>query len=283
MGNSIYQKKLVLIQQEEHRICFDSLEMVDEADKMIHFIQNILTDIKQQVIKDGFQSEHEEIDFFKRIKPHILGKLFYYNKVYRIETSCPVKSGKLYYKHFSKALGKLNMEHKKNMYNSGFYQYYRSGRTDFDHIYYRLGNIHFNTGLNSFAFEIDPQVSTYYDYKAAKIISTELLYAFLFSKVSPQDKEVKLLNKPSHYHNELIWTGSKAALVELIYALHASGNISHGKIGLRKMSSIVESILKIELGDVHHSFYKMKERSRSRTNFLELLKTSLEQFMNRKL
>ena len=283
MGNSMYQKRLLLIQQEEHRICFDCLEMVDEADKMIHFIQNILTDINQQVSKEGFQSKNEEIDFFKRIKPNILGKLFYYNKVYRIETSCPVKSGKMYYKHFSKALGKLNMEHKKHMYNSGFYQYFRSGRTDFDHIYYTLGNIHFNTGVNSFAFEIDPQVSTYYDYKAAKIISNELLYSFLIAKVSPEDKEVKLLNKPSYFHNELIWTGSKSALIELIYALHASGNVSHGKIGIKKMSSIVESVLKIELGDVHHAFHRMKERSGSRTAFLEQLKVSLEEFMNRRL
>jgi hypothetical protein len=284
MGNSTYQKKLLLIQQEEHRLCLEPLETVAEADKMIHFIKNILPDIKRQVTLEGFLSETEEIDFFKRIKPHILGKLFYYNKVYRIETSCIAKSGKLYYKHFSKALGKLKIEHKNHMFNSGFYQYYRSGRTDFDHIYFKLGNIHLHTGLNSFAFEIDPQVSTYYDYKAAKIISTELLYAFLISKISPQDTEVKFLNKrPSFYNDELIWTGSKAALVELIYALHVSGNISHGKIGIRKMSSAIESILKIELGDVHHTFHRMKERSGSRTAFLEQLKAALEEFMNRRL
>ncbi|MGS2741216.1 RteC domain-containing protein [Sinomicrobium sp. M5D2P17] len=38
------------------------------------------------------------------------------------------------------------------MYNSDFYRYYRSGRTDRDETYFRLGNINFHDGLNSIIF-----------------------------------------------------------------------------------------------------------------------------------
>jgi hypothetical protein len=43
-----------------------------------------------KVLQTGFKDEQQEINFFKNIKPQILGKLIYYNKVFRIETTCPV-------------------------------------------------------------------------------------------------------------------------------------------------------------------------------------------------
>ncbi|WP_311316284.1 RteC domain-containing protein [Elizabethkingia ursingii] len=61
------------------------------------------------------------------------------------------------------------------MYNSNFYKYYRSGRTDRDGTYFKLGNINFRDSLNSFMFEIAPLYSTYYDNKVARIIANELL------------------------------------------------------------------------------------------------------------
>ena len=54
-----------------------------------------------------FKSDADEIHFFRAIKPQILGKLIYYNKIYRIETTCPVSNGKMYYSYFSAQLANL--------------------------------------------------------------------------------------------------------------------------------------------------------------------------------
>ena len=52
--------------------------------------------IKTKVLQEGFTDENQEVDFFENIKPQILGKLIYYNKVFRIETNCSVSTGKIH-------------------------------------------------------------------------------------------------------------------------------------------------------------------------------------------
>ena len=53
----------------------------EEAYQVSLFINEMLRTIKANVLKVGFTDENQEVDFFKNIKPQILGKLIYYNKV----------------------------------------------------------------------------------------------------------------------------------------------------------------------------------------------------------
>lgn len=81
----------------------------------------------------------------------------------------------------------------------------------------------------------------------------------------------------------VIWTDTKNALIELVYALHASSSVSYGRIGIRKISFALEKLFQINLGDLHHSFHRMKYRAGSRTVFLDQLKSSLEEYMDKDL
>ncbi len=67
---------------------------------MTLYPQDPLFSVKKLIVEDGFKNDSEEIHFFRTIKPQILGKLIYYNKIYRIETTCPVSNGKMYYSYF---------------------------------------------------------------------------------------------------------------------------------------------------------------------------------------
>lgn len=50
----------------------------------------MLFTIKIKSLTDRFKNEQQEINFFKNIKPQILGKLIYNNKsIPQIETTCP--------------------------------------------------------------------------------------------------------------------------------------------------------------------------------------------------
>jgi hypothetical protein len=202
--------------------------------------------------------------------------------MYRIETSCPVSTGKMYYKYFSSELQQLKQEYKEHICNSDFYRYYRSGRTDRDHDFFKLGKINLNTGLNSFIFEVDTQFSTYYDYKVSRIIADELLYNYLIIKINPVDKPGMALQN-AESTKDVFWTESKNAVIELIYALYASGAISNGKVGIRKISLIFQLLFRVQLGDIHHAFHRMKDRAGNRTLFLDQLKSSLEQYMDKDL
>jgi hypothetical protein len=282
MMKSTYKDALYSILKKEQEISLESVHVIDESYRMTKFLQDLLSGMKNYVLEHHFTDENEEIEFFRIIKPQILGKLIYYNKMYRIETSCPVSTGKMYYKYFSSELQQLKQEYKEHICNSDFYRYYRSGRTDRDHDFFKLGKINLNTGLNSFIFEVDTQFSTYYDYKVSRIIADELLYNYLIIKINPVDKPGMALQN-AESTKDVFWTESKNALIELIYALYAYGAISNGKVGIRKISLVFQILFRTQLGDIHHAFHRMKDRTNNRTLFLDQLKSSLEQYMDKDL
>lgn len=282
MAQCIYQDTLQRIHKEERGISLNAVIAIEESFRMVIFLRNLLSELKVHVLRYGFSNDHEEIEFFKKVKPKILGKLVYYNKISRIETACPVKNGKLYHSYFSKQLQELKHEYREHIGKSEFYRYYRSGRIDRDDMYFKLGKINLHDGLNSYVFEIDPQFSTYYDYKIARIIANDLIYNYLTAKIEPDDEHVEHMDIPIQ-KKDIYWTDSKNALIELIYALHVSGSISNGRTGLRKLSAVFQEVFRIQLGDVHHAYHRMKDRVGDRTSFLNHLRSSLEQHMNKTL
>lgn len=283
MTNFIYQDALKRIQTEEKNVSLCTDNIIDETYQMIIFLKGLLSELKTHVLEQGFSNAQEETNFFKRIKPQILGKLVYYNKLSRIETTRPVSNGKLYNSYYSNHMKKLRKEFKEHILNSDFYRYYRSGRTDKDEIYFRLGHINFYDGLNSFVFEIDIHFSTYYDYKIARIIANDFLYSYLLSKIEPYNRPDTSYTVLPLENGKVRWTDSKNALIELLYALHVTGSISNGRISLKKLSFLFQELFNVQLGDIHHAFHRMKDRIDDRTLFLNHLKKSLEHYMDKSL
>ena len=270
------------IRKMEEKVSQETEHLIDEAYQMTLYLKELLHTAREHILKEGFKNEAEEIEFFRDIKPQILGKLIYYNKIFRIETVCPVKGGKMYQKFFMGQLQQLKQEFKEHICGSYFYRYYRSGRNDRDEEYFMRGKINYRDGLKSYVFEIDHRFSTYYDSKAARIMANDLIYTYLLSKINPEESPSTLLHS-AQSTKDIFWTDSKNALIELIYALYASGVISHGKIGIRKITLVFQILFRVPLGDIHHSFHRMKDRATNRTLFLDQLKSSLEQYMDKEL
>ncbi|WP_262511823.1 RteC domain-containing protein [Sphingobacterium multivorum] len=128
------------------------------------------------------------------------------------------------------------------------YSYYRSDRTDCDHIYFKRGNTNNHCGLNSIVFEIDPEFFTFYDYKTTRIIANELLYFYLLTKINPEENPDLILQKPEN-SKDIFLTESKHALIELAYTLYYSASISHGKIGVRKISLMFQIFFGLPLAN----------------------------------
>ena len=278
----ILSKILSEIRHKEDKISSQMIRSSDEAYQMTLFLNEMLCAIKTEVLQVGFLNEDQEVDFFKNVKPQILGKLIYYNKVFRIETTCPVSNGKIHQSYYENVLKNLKLEYKESICNEDFYRYYRAGRTDRDHTYFRLGKINYHDGLKSGVFEIDVSFSTYYDNKIAHIIANELLYTYTLTKINPEENPDTILQNLDA-NKDISWTNSQNALIELIYALYASNSIAYGKIGIRKLALIFQVLFRTPLNDIHHSFHRMKTRAGSRTAFLDQLKISLEEYMDKDL
>ncbi|WP_412468694.1 RteC domain-containing protein [Pedobacter sp. KLB.chiD] len=265
------------IKQNEQAITFDVYKCIDESRKMSALLFSVLSDLKDFVRQNGFKNESEEIEFFRKMKPSVLGKLLFYNKVYRIEIGRPNCFGPLAESYFTQELKKIERLY-SDMSSSEFYKYYRSGTAHNDSMYFLRGNFNLDMGLDGYAFNSDPDFTTYYDFKISKIIETDLLYDYLIIRI--QDSLVK-----SGISNEelegLQWTATKSALVELIYAVYASESVNGVNCGIRKLVLIFQDLFHIELGDVHHLFHRMKYRAGNRTLFLDKMKTALEVYMDR--
>lgn len=283
MINSLYRDALKSIESAEQEIGLGPTTLMDDAYRLTVLLKEQLSRLKTHVLNTQFSSDAEEISFFKTVKPQILGKLIFYNKVFRIESACPVPNGDLYRKYFLKHMQDLKQQYEEHICQTEFYRYYRLGRSDWDHQFFQLGKIDLHDGVSSFFFEIDTDFSTFYDYKVARIIASELLYDYLHSKLEPESVHTVLQSQGQGPVKEVVWTDSKNSLIELIYALHASGSISHGKLGIRRITNVFQSVFGIQLGDIHHAFHRMKDRAQNRSLFLDQLKSSLHQHMDKNL
>jgi len=78
------------IQQKEKAISLTSPNAIDEAYQTTIYLQEYLWSIREDITKQGFKNHWEEINFFRNIKPYILSKIIYHNKIFRIQTACPV-------------------------------------------------------------------------------------------------------------------------------------------------------------------------------------------------
>ncbi len=67
----------------------EGLPFLKKAERSIYCINESLKQIKQFVITQQFQSQDDEILFFKEIKPSIYSKLIFFVKVFHIESKRP--------------------------------------------------------------------------------------------------------------------------------------------------------------------------------------------------
>lgn len=231
----VLNKILSEIQHQEDKLSSQMMQTADEAYQMTLFLKEMLFTIKMKVLQTGFKDEQQEINFFKNIKPQILGKLIYYNKVFRVETTCPVSTGRIHQSYFENQLKILKSEYKESISNEDFYRYYRAGRTDRDHNYFRLGKINYHDGLKSSVFEIDFSFSTYFDNKVAHIIANELLYTFLLTKINPEKSRYHFNKrgwKQRHFVDELAKCTDRIDLRPVCFQIYCIRENRHQEISI---------------------------------------------------
>jgi len=274
---TFYKNVQQKIKQDEENITLDIYTAIEDSRKMSICLNGVLNELKCFVLKNGFQDLTEEVEFFRFMKPNVMGKLLFYNKVYRIEISRPHHIGPVAENYFNAELKKV-----ENFYMDvsccEFYKYYRSGVHHNDKQYFCRGNFENGLGLHGFAFNSDPSFTTYYDYKISKIIEADLLYNYLIVRI---EDSILRNTKIDETFDQVKWIGSKSALVELIYAIHASDSIGGVNFGIRKLVLLFQEMFHVDLGDVHHLFHRMKYRGGNKTIFLDKLKASLEMYMDR--
>ncbi len=265
--NMFFDEILNEVRDKYGSIKFESNE-IEIARKMISYLHEKLELMKKHLLDFNFSTAEEEIHFFKEIKPEIHGLLIFYKHVYCVETTCPIGNAQKNIQHYTNYLEKVSKSNKRYYRSNSFYQYIKSGRTDKDYLYFlrQKNDDIVYSGDQTFTF-FDLQFSTFYDSVFSLIKAEEKLHIYVNSKIDESPRN-------SINVGNLDWSNSKSSMIELIYALHISKSIP--KSNIRKIANVFEQIFDIKLGDIHHTYHRMKYRTDSRTLFLDQLKQALE-------
>lgn len=239
---------------------------IQRIEAVIHLILECLSDVKEYVLKRGFKNADEEIRFFKYQKPTIVAKLIYYNTIYKIETKKPY-GAKPIRKYLNKELKKLKRFFDNNL---DFYKYYRSNNSFLDESFFVRGKHDIKLWLDTYYFQSDQSFSTSHDYKVAKIIANDLIQVYIEDQLYNKFQKDK-----SKTQKKLKWTGSKVALIELIYSLHYQGVFDNGNNDIREVAQYFESAFDIDLGNFYQTYLELRNRKMNRTKFLDALREEL--------
>ena len=252
-------------------------DIIETSLSMVHRQQTVLNDLRMKIQSYVFSTKEDEILFFKTQKPEILGRLLFFYKIYRIETQCPNGSNDVIRSYINRELDNLTYFFNRNL---DFYQYYRSHSTIYDEYYFIRGKADLRLCTDSAQFDKDPNFSTGYDYKVAKIISNEMLRIYLNKRIVKletdnqiEDNLQKCLKYPFRF------TGKKVFLIELGYSLASSGDFSNGNVEIKEMMNFLGTVCRIDLGDYYAAYIAMKER-KDRTAYLHHLIDCLTKRMN---
>jgi len=269
------QKILSLILELNEQLNFIDLEIdnpIKKCEKAIEVILTSIANLKKTVSKNNFKSDTEEIQFFKELKPQFTSKLIYFNMVYKIEMKRPNGGNRIVKKYFNNELLKLKAFFDNEL---EFYQYYRTGNTYLDYKYFQRGKFDIKLALDNYYFETDTTFSTSHDFKVARILANDLIQLYLEDQlimIENKDLGDKSQRKPNV---KLMWTGSKVALIELMYALHTEGVFNNGAADLKDIADYFEHSFDIDLGQYRRVFLEIRARKSEKSKFITMLNEAL--------
>ncbi|WP_163407904.1 RteC domain-containing protein [Flavobacterium ajazii] len=276
----MYQKINLLFSDLNEQLNFIDLEIDDtikRCEKAIEITIKSVKKLKTLFLKEKIKNQEQEIDFFKNIKPKFTAKLIYYNIIYKIETKKPYGGERVVKKYLNNELEKLKRYFDNNL---DFYGYYRTGNNYLDFKYFVRGNFDIKLTIDSFFFEVDHNFATSHDFKVAKILAHDLVQVYLESKLLEINSN-GIIEKSQRNHNvKQTWTGSKVALIELLYALQSKGTFNNGTSDLKDIAEYFEMVFDIDLGQYRRTFLEIRARKSDRTKFIDNLKEILENRMN---
>jgi len=226
--------------------------------------RHLLADLRSLMEEHEFTSESEEIIFFKKIKPLFSGSLTYWEQLLRLHLYRPVGGQDALRKYYKKRLKNLKIFYEQH---AGFYEYLRANYEYLDNLYFLRSSRKFDESANS--LDLNPKFTTLKDRLVSEIYAHDLMEQYIHRLLSlPETTPGQVEEGPVH----LRWTGSRAGLVELIYALQSGGVYNNGQIGIKELADSFQLLFKVDLGNYYHVFNELRLRKKNRTALLDHLR-----------
>ena len=264
-------------EQEIKPLLQSSAQQVKVTHKGINLCNKVLTKLKEHIDKEDFESVEEEIYFFKEVKPAVMSYLIYFTEVRSCEIRKPKAGISFQIRFFEKEIKKVNKFFYRNI---DFSHYMELGHNYLDHQLFTRNykeNFPFTPLVNYYQF---PEFSTSHDMLWSKIKAMHRLLHYIRKTLEQLRPGQKIIDQ-KRKHPVLLWTSSKTALTELIYALYSDGALNYGAADLTTITASFEDFFNIKLDNVYKTYSEIKTRKGSKTKFLEELIINLHQKINK--
>lgn len=275
-----YHKLIIQLESGLKTLEEQNLEILLKTEQAVKLCKQVLAQLQELVSQSNFNSNTEEIEFFKTIKPKVVSQLIYYIQYFNIHSKQPKGLNKNAVKYLNGHILEIQEYYKLNM---EFYHYYLKNETTLDELYFLRSNKKVRLNIESYHFFTDQNFATSHDHTVATIMAYEKLIQHLhqdINKLKTNTMHTTTNTKAFQNYHKLNWTGNKTDLVELIYALHSSGVVNNGNVDIKDIALSLQEIFNIELGNYYHSFTEIRTRKINPTKFLDKLKENLQNYIN---
>ena len=265
----------VRMQESLQEAAFQSENALQRAERSLQTAEAALRSLRRFVEEYSFRDQKEEIRYFKEIKPRFLRELIYHREIFYAEAGKPVADKDSELRYFRQCIERLKPFFERNQI---LYMYYRMGKSDYDHLLFVREAAGTLILPEYDSTDMDLRFSTPASYKLSKIQAYEMFKEYLEAgiyRIENGTSPDATVQKP-----ENSWTDSKAALIELAYALYSRGSIDHGKATIKQIINSLGMIFNVDVGNHYRAFQSMRIRKKNRTTYLDALKESLERKMD---
>ena len=113
-------------------------DFVELTEKAMGLCDSVMMKFRESVLRNGFNSEEEEIYFFKHVKPKVESKFIFYTELFRLEANRPEGGKKMQIKYLTNEIKKIGIYQKENR---ELYHYFKGNKVHSDRIYFLRGNL----------------------------------------------------------------------------------------------------------------------------------------------
>jgi RteC protein len=251
-------------------------EHISEVNEPISYLKianHFMNRLQSLVFTHSFDDDHEEITFFKTVKPKFRCLQLYYLALQEINFKRPKDGKKILKKFYADEMQKICAF---RCHNQQMINYYYSGSNDMDALLFLRKVDEHPYWLLKLKLDRDERFSTPADHLVAKIMEMDKIQPFL-SEEMVKLEHTNFTELTSADKKEYRWTGEAINLVELAYGLYYTGEINNGNAGIAEIVRLFEKIFNIAIGKPSRRFTEIKQRKRlSKTKYLDQMKTAID-------
>lgn len=257
-------------QLKDNLLDLENYPPLERYNASVILVNKAISELKDYIKTYDFESQQDEIIFFKEIRPKILAHKIRVSIDYNIHINEPIGTKENLILYFEEAIKGSQSLFKLNSF---YYQYYRNHFTELDNLYFLRAADHSLIPLPEIT-DTDHNDTTPMSDLFARFMAYEQINHQIIEKIGT------LVNNTEFTRNEneveLRWTGDVINAVELAYGIWLTGQVNDGNASLNQIVRWLESNLNLSIGIAQRKFTEISRRKRlSITKFIDQMRNAI--------